>query len=134
MKTTEEYFESNKFKYTTPIKLIKDLADSKWIFDIYFVIYDYNLDYTFYRKYPSIIIWRTITRIDNFNNFLLNLHLTTKEYFFIKELTFNHFIFFKVVGRWIQFVKKRKRQRICLKLLEATARHLGNPRFINFNL
>ena len=33
---------------------------------------------------------------------------------------------------WKQFAKKKRKQRISLKLLGATAPHLGNPRFIDF--
>ena len=40
----------------------------------------------------------------------------------------------KFVNHWKAFAKANKFKRINLKLLKATAEHLGNPRFINFNV
>ena len=45
----------------------------------------------------------------------------------IKNLT-------KIINHWIQFTKKRKRQRLGLKLLKPVSLHLGNPRFVNFKV
>ena len=36
-------------------------------------------------------------------------------------------------NHWKQFAKKKRKQRIALKLLGATAPHLGNPRFMDFD-
>ena len=35
-------------------------------------------------------------------------------------------------NHWKKFAKQKRKQRISLKLLGATAPHLGNPRFIDF--
>ena len=35
-------------------------------------------------------------------------------------------------NHWKKFAKKKRFKRLTLKLLKATAEHLGNPRFINF--
>ena len=35
---------------------------------------------------------------------------------------------------WKKFAKAKRKQRLSLKLLKATAEHLGNPRFIDFKI
>jgi hypothetical protein len=40
----------------------------------------------------------------------------------------------EVILKWLKNAKSKKRRRIGLRLLGATAPHLGNPRFIDFEL
>jgi hypothetical protein len=51
--------------------------------------------------------------------------LLNKQSYFLNPIKF--------IKHWKAFTKANRFKRISLKLLGATAPHLGNPRFINFN-
>ena len=130
----KEYFEANRFNYTKPIKFIKDLINvHKQIFNIH----DNQYFYRFYRFYNKKSMGYTAkkTKINyKMNDFCIQFFFANERFFIRNELRYFDFIMFKVVGRWFQFTKKRKRQRIGLKLLEAVSPHLGNPIFMDFNV
>ena len=123
----KEYFLNNRFNYTKPIKFIKDLINvNKQIFNVQ----DYNNIYRYYNKKL-----RGYTNFNyKMNDFSIQFFFANERFFIRNELRYFDFIMFKVVGRWIKFTKKRKRQRISLKLLKPVSLHLGNPRFVNFNV
>jgi hypothetical protein len=123
----KEYFLNNRFEYTKPIKFIKDLINvNKQIFNVQ----DYNNIYRYYNKKL-----RGYTNFNyKMNDFSIQFFFANERFFIRNELRYFDFIMFKVVGRWIKFTKKRKRQRIGLKLLKPVSLHLGNPRFVDFNV
>ena len=135
MLITKEYFEANKFNYTKPIKLIKELIYIKFQFDIYFNIYDYD---NIYIIYSGEILPKNIyinkEKVYAINKFFIQFIINDNNNLDIIVLTLSDFIMFKVVGHWIQFTKKRKRHRIGLKLLGVVSPHLGNPVFMDFNV
>jgi hypothetical protein len=61
-------------------------------------------------------------------NELIKWILNKKSYFL------DTFKLIKIVNDWKAFAKAKRFKRIGLKLLKATSIHLGNPRFINFNV
>ena len=80
-------------------------------------------------KYSFKIIKKTIFYNHEALNFFINLkvlHIHNNDFHWNK---YNY-----VLKQWKNFVKAKKSNRIGLKLLYAISPHLGNPRFINFNI
>ena len=123
----KEYFEANRFKYTKPIKFIKDLVN---VHKQTFSVQDYNNIYRYYNK--KLMGYTKINY--KMNYFCIQFFFTNERFFIRNELRYFDFIMFKVIGCWIQFTKKRKRQRVGLKLLGAVSPHLGNPLFMDFKI
>ncbi len=44
------------------------------------------------------------------------------------------FILQRTLKIWKSFVKKKKYNRLGLKMLKVVSEHLGNPRFVNFSI
>ena len=135
----EKHFLDNIYKYDKPYKLIKDLIEyNEYPFDIY----DTKYIYTFYTKQSESYGIKKYDRSRNqyyhpMYKFYIQFFFENKDWAPIRikyEMKFFSFIILKVFNRWTHFVKKRKRQRIGLKLLKPVSLHLGNPVFINFDL
>ena len=138
-KMAEKHFLDNLHKYDKPIKLIKDLIEyNQYLFSIYDNEYIYTFDTKQSKGHETTNYYIT-------TNYRVVVNPRYKFYiqFFFKKkepvrnkciMKFFSFIIVKVFNRWTQFVKKRKRQRIFLKLLKPVSLHLGNPVFINFDL
>jgi hypothetical protein len=137
----EKHFLDNIYKYDKPYKLIKDLIEYNHYL---FSIYDNKYIYTFYTKqsesYGTKKYYRSRNHLiiyDPRYKFYIQFFFENKDWDPIRnkyEMKFFSFIIVKVFNRWTHFVKKRKRQRIFLKLLKHVSLHLGNPRFVDFNV
>ncbi len=80
-------------------------------------------------EYSFKIIKKTIFYNHEALNFFINLkvlHIHNSDFHWNK--------YEYIVKHWKAFVKKKKYNRFGLKILKATSIHLGNPRFINFNV
>jgi hypothetical protein len=91
--------------------------------DTYDIRYYNNILHLNDSRYPKKFIIEYIVNLK-----ILRIWFTKKGFY--------HGLFFhiyKYIKHWKQFAKKKRFKRLTLKLLKATAEHLGNPRFIDFN-
>ncbi len=135
----EKHFYDNLHKYDKPIKLIKDLIEyNEYLFSIYDNEYIYTFDTKQSKGYETTNYYITTNYrvvVDQRYKFYIQFFFKRKEPVRNKcIMKFLSFIIVKVFNHWVEFTKKRKRQRIFLKLLKPVSLHLGNPRFVNFNV
>ena len=131
----------NFIKVVQPRNIIyyKNLDNECYII-LYSGFYPYNYDcYSYHHRY-NIFECKSKEFVINY---LLNLKFSKIEYTLkflwleYNDNVTNKIIIFDIsiyTNFWKQFVKKKKKQRLILKLLKATAEHLGNPRFIDFKI
>jgi hypothetical protein len=96
--------------------------------------YDYPFNYCCYRYKHQDTIFQHKSK-EFAVNYLLNLKFSKFEYFNGKYK--NLVIIFDIsiyTNHWKKFVKKKRKQRLTLKLLKGVSEHLGNPRFIDFKI
>ncbi len=80
---------------------------------------------------PSVNSLESIFNMKNFNS-KVNLIYDFKNKYFIYDREI--FILKRTLAIWKSFVKKKKYNRLGLKMLKVVSEHLGNPIFMDFNI
>ncbi len=80
---------------------------------------------------PSVNSLESIFNMKIFDSKVILIYDFKNQYFI-----YNREIFFKkrTLTIWKLFVKKKKYNRLGLKMLKVVSEHLGNPRFVNFSV